>query len=95
MVEQLAAQADHGAGQTADVSHRVDGAGAAVEQRAGDLFGAAGLDATRAGQQFDRSAPPLPLLAAAAQVVQAALVVRHVQGAFAARLALDAVFVDQ
>ncbi|MNP06309.1 hypothetical protein D3C76_982850 [compost metagenome] len=94
-MEQLTATADHRAGQAADVGHRVERAGTTIEQRAGDLPGAAGLGAGGAAEQFDRRGTPLPLRATAAQVGQPAGVVRHVQGAFAARLAVDAIPVDQ
>lgn len=95
MVEQLATQVDRGLGQATDIGHRIDRAGSAIEQGGGDLLGAGGGFTGRAGQQLDRRAPAFPLGFPAAQVGLAPGVVRHVQGAFAAQLAIDTVFVDQ
>ncbi|MNP12080.1 hypothetical protein D3C76_1042990 [compost metagenome] len=94
-LEELAAQVLHRAGQTTGVAHGVEGAGAAVEQRASDSVGAGGFAAGGAGQQFDRRTTALPLLAAAGEVGLATGVVGHVQGAFATQLAIDVVAIDQ
>lgn len=95
MVEQLPAQPDSGIGQTAGVGHRVQGTRTPVQQGGGDLFGTGGLLACCTGQQLHRGAATLPLFFTTAQIRLATGVVRHVQGALAAQLAVDAVFVDQ
>ncbi|MNV44066.1 hypothetical protein D3C71_1358100 [compost metagenome] len=95
MIEQLAAEADGRFGQPRGVGHRVECAGTPVEQRSGDFPGARGLFASLPGEQFHRRTTAFPLFFTTAQVRFATGVVRHVQRAFAAQLAIDVVFVDQ
>ena len=85
----------HRFGQPAGVSHRVERAGATIEQCGGDFLGAGGLLAGLAGQQLDRRATTFPLFFATAQIGLATGVMRHVQRAFAAQLAIDVVLVHQ
>ncbi len=87
---QLPATLYDGSGQSARIGHGIESAGASVEQRRADSPGAAGLVASRAGQQLQRSAAARPLRVTALQIGHAAGVVRHVQGALAAQLAIDA-----
>jgi len=95
MVEKLPAQPHGRIGQAAGVGHRVQGAGTSIQQCGGDLLSAGGLLAGRTGEQFDRRAAALPLFFTTAQIRLAPGVVRHVQSALAAQLAIDVVFVDQ
>ncbi|MNI75329.1 hypothetical protein D3C73_1314700 [compost metagenome] len=84
MVEQLAAQVRRGLGQTTGIGHRVESAGAAIEQRGRDLFSSGGLFAGSASEQLDGGAAAFPLFLATAQIGFATGVMRHVQSAFAA-----------
>ncbi|MNL32377.1 hypothetical protein D3C87_1542220 [compost metagenome] len=95
MIEQLAAEAGGRFGQPRCVGHRVEGSGTPVEQRGGDFLGTGGLFAGLPGEQFHRRTTAFPLFFTTAQVRFATGVVRHVQRAFAAQLAIDVVFVDQ
>ncbi len=95
MIEHLPAEPTHGTGQPGDIGHRIERAGAAIKQRGGDFLRAGGLLAGLAGEQFDRRATALPLLLATAQIRLALGVMRHVQSAFAAQLAIDGVFIHK
>ena len=95
MIEHLPAETDHRIGQPGDISHRVERAGATIKQCGGDFLRAGGLLAGLAGEQFDRCAAAFPLLLATAQIRLALGVVRHVQRAFAAQLAIDVVLVHK
>ena len=88
--EQMPAQAPYRSGQATGVAHGVDGAGAAVEQRSGNLVGTAVFLALGAGQQLYVSATAAPLFMACFKVGDASGVVRHVQRAFVLGLAVDA-----
>ncbi|MCY1360591.1 hypothetical protein D9M69_472240 [compost metagenome] len=95
MIEQLTAQADGRFGQPRGVGHRVECAGAAIEQCRGDLFRAGGLLAGLTGEQLYGRTATLPLFFTTAQVGLATGVMRHVQRTFAAQLAIDVVLVHK
>ena len=95
MIEQPPAQITRGLGQPRGVGHGVERARAAIQQGRGDFRGAGGRFARRAGEQLHRSTAQSPLLLAAAQIGFTLGVVGHVQRAFAAQLAINAVFVDE
>lgn len=63
---QRAAQALHRVREADRVGHRIDDASAAIEQRTGDLIGAAVIGTGGTGEQFDVRPTPLPLRLASA-----------------------------